>query len=149
LCASAALADGERLEKLTKEYEVVRRRHPSSSTDLRVYRCLGRFYADNASWETAEYAYRHALAAARNLYEEFDDPSALEHFWRVQAKMLAEAKTCLRKQGKLKEAEDLDAVLPPPSELRRQREETRWRRDRGYRSWAVRLALLNGACAAG
>jgi hypothetical protein len=133
------------LGALRSDYEAARDRHTPETLDLTVYPALATASAARGDWEAAEPLYRQALGAIRSLALAMAHADDRARFLRARAALIVDARECLVRLGKNRDAEELDAMLGDPEVLARERDEAQAARNRRLHRIGLMLALANVA----
>ncbi len=130
LSVSLVRSETNAVEENLARYKAARRERRSSARNLRVYRAVASFYAQQRDWVKAEPAYRAAVAAIYELAGAWADPSEQSHFMQLQSGLLTEAGDCLRALDKHEEAEQLIATHRTTASLQKDYVEAQLKRHR-------------------
>ncbi len=126
-------ADRPAIERHLAMFEADRRRTPSATRDLQVYRDIAKFRSGHA--ESADDDSRRALTALKTLADEWIDPEDRSVFLTAQSALIEEARQCLP-------GEEVDRLLEsvsPSAQI-----DGLVRRDRQFRRWGLICMLFNG-----
>jgi hypothetical protein len=138
---AGALVPGA-LEKLRQEYDQLRRRQPSPTRDLRVFRALTRYHLRRLEMKKAAAACEVALAAALQVYESIGAVADQARFQQCQADLLIEAGLVFKLVGRPDLAEKAQSLFPPPGTIQRRQRERRWQRNRRFLHRGFGMALV-------
>jgi len=143
LLAQAALSETDAVAEILVQYEAIRRRRPSASRDLRVYKMLARLHAQKGDWARAELGFRKAVAAMRNISDLWVDESDQSRFLENQASFLNEGRVCFQM---LNTSESFDVLVKPllfAAQIRQQNADAASERDRRRHRLGMRIMLAN------
>jgi hypothetical protein len=145
LSAAIAGSDLAAVERLVAEYATVRRRLPSATSDLKVYRAVARFHAQRGDLAAAEPAYRRVLDCILEISDSWVDQAEGRRFLDRHAGLAEEARQCLQSLGKGEEAEHLVASILTPESATVRRAEAVRARDRKLRGYGLQIMIVNVA----
>jgi hypothetical protein len=145
LSAALAVSDRAAAEETVAQYHAARRNQPSASRDLRVYRGLAHYFAQNGDSRNASIAYRAAVSAIESIASEWNNSAGRACFLERQSGFLTEAGVCLRAVNKPLDAERLvEPLLSIEAYERKMAEVPRARNRRRFRIglWLILADIL-------